>query len=144
MASSAQTINERVIRWSEMRLPHPSRPGSLATWELDGPFAVRPYYRVEGEETIVRIDHLDQRRDDGTLAGCLYCGAGGLSRRAQVRWGPIVLLAILGLVPAYWTFGVTALLVAYPIWFLWSSAPRVETCGQCGSEFVNFCEGPRP
>ena len=64
MASSAQTINERVIRWSEMRLPHPSRPGSLATWELDGPFAVRPYYRVEGEEAIVRIDHLDQRRDD--------------------------------------------------------------------------------
>ena len=83
MASSAQTINERVIRWSEMRLPHPSRPGSLATWELDGPFAVRPYYRVEGEEAIVRIDHLDQRRDDGTLAGCRYCGAGGLSRRAQ-------------------------------------------------------------
>ncbi|MEC8493940.1 MAG: hypothetical protein VXZ39_03395, partial [Planctomycetota bacterium] len=84
------------------------------------------------------------RRDDGTLAGCLYCGAQELSRRAQVRWGPIVLLAILGLAPAYWTFGLTALLVAYPIWFLWSSAPRVETCRHCGSEFVNFCEGPRP
>lgn len=142
--SPGPAINERVIRWSEIRLPHPSRPGELATWELDGPFALRPYYRVEGEGDVVRIEHLDRRNPDGTLAGCLYCGAAPLQARRDVRWGPIVGLLLLGIAPAYWTWGASLLLVAYPLWFLWASAPRVETCTSCRSEFVDFCEGPRP
>ena len=99
---------------------------------------------MEGEEAIVKIEHLRHRRDDGTLSGCLHCGKEGLERRTDVRWGPIVALLLLGLAPAYWTYGLTLLLVAYPVWFLWASAPRVDSCSDCGAEYVNFCEGPRP
>ena len=47
----------------------------------------------------------------------------------------------LGLAP--FTFGVSILLVAYPVWFLVAAAPRVETCGSCGAEYVDFRRGPR-
>lgn len=137
-------INERVIRWSELRLPHPTPSEGLARWTIDGPFAVRKYYRVEGTDQTVQIDHLDRRNDDGTLSGCLYCGGTALERSADVNWPPIVLLAVVGLALAYFTYGVSLLIVAYPIWFLWAAADRVETCPSCKSEFVNFREGPRP
>lgn len=149
--SSSATINENVIRWSEIRLPHPERPGELATWKLDGPFALRPYYRVEGTSKTVELRHLDERRDDGTLAGCIYCGASGsFSKRSELDWTPIAVLAV-GAIALMWALGWTSwgilgslALVAYPIWFLWADAPRVEKCEQCSSEFVNFRIGPRP
>ncbi|MEL6428696.1 MAG: hypothetical protein AAFU73_08560 [Planctomycetota bacterium] len=147
MAATTQApraINERVIRWSELRLPDPTRPGELAKWPIDGPFALRKYYRIEGTDAVVEIAHIDKRRDDGTLEGCLNCGHAGLVRRAEVNWAPIVLLAIVGLGLAYWTFGLSALITAYPIWFLWASGERIDHCPNCGAEFVNFCEGPRP
>lgn len=144
MPSAPAKINENVIRWSEIRLPHPSKPGELATWEMDGPFALRRYYRVDGEDGVVDIEHLECRNDDGTLSGCLFCGAKSLERRVDVHWKPIVILALLGLVPAFWTFGLTLLLVAYPIWYLLASSPKTDKCTACSAEFVNFCHGPRP
>lgn len=147
MAATTQTprvINERVIRWSELRLPDPTRPGELARWPIDGPFALRKYYRIEGTDAVVEIGHMDKRRDDGTLSACLNCGAEGLVKHAEINWKPIILLLVIGLGLAYWTYGASLLLVAYPIWFTWASGDRVETCPHCKAEFVNFSEGPRP
>ena len=148
MAATTETpvrmINERVIRWSELRLPDPTRSGELARWSIDGPFALRKYYRIEGTDTVVDLKHIDKRRDDGTLSGCLHCGSGSLERAAQINWKPILAIALLALVLAYWTFGVSLLIAAYPVWFLWASGERIDKCTSCGSEFVNFCEGPRP
>jgi len=140
----AHAINENVIRWSEIRLPHPARPGELARWEIDGPFALRRYYRVDGTDELVRVEHFERRNEDGTLSGCLFCGATDLERRAEINWPPIIALAVLGLGLAWFTYGITALLVAYPIWFLYASGPRIQTCTSCKSEYVNFCHGPRP
>lgn len=152
----AATINENVIRWSEIRLPHPDHPGQLASWPIDGPFAVRKYYRVEGSSETVELDHIERRNEDGTLSGCMYCGADALVKTADVSWGPIVIWAFVGIliagtallfsppVVAWPIAGLTALACGYAMWFLHAAAPRIETCSKCGSQFVNFCYGPRP
>ena len=152
----AATINENVIRWSEIRLPNPARPGELASWPIDGPFAVRKYYRVEGSSEMVELNHIERRNDNGTLSGCMYCGESGLTKTADVTWRPIVIwaaialavvsLALFLLPPLFgWLLAAAAILIAgYPIWFLYASAPRIETCSKCTSQFVNFCFGPRP
>ncbi|QDV09686.1 hypothetical protein Poly30_52450 [Planctomycetes bacterium Poly30] len=136
-------INENVIRWSAIRLPHPSRPGQLVTWKVDGPFALRSYYRLEDTKEVIQLD-LSHRREDGTIERCLHCGGTPLQKAADRPWGPIGLLAVVGLGLAPFTFGLTALAAAYPIWFLWSSSPVTQTCTTCKAEFVDFRFGPRP
>ncbi|MEM6672507.1 MAG: hypothetical protein AAF726_06655 [Planctomycetota bacterium] len=136
-------INERVIRWSEIRLPHPSREGELVDWKIDGPFALRSYYRVEETGDRIELD-LSHRREDGTISTCLHCGAGGLRTRVEAPWVALALWAVGALALAPFTYGVSLLVALYPVWFLWSDAPRVQVCSSCGAEFVDFRHGPRP
>jgi len=139
-------INEHVIRWSEIRLPHPSRKGELIPWKVDGPFSLRSYYEVPGEEGRIELD-LSHRREDGTIDACLLCGTSGLKRRMEPS--RLTLLAGLGWLSlgaglAPWTYGLSLVGAAYPLWFLWSNASRVQSCAACGAEFVDFRMGPRP
>ena len=67
-------INEQVIRWSEIRLPHPSRKGELISWKVDGPFSLRSYYEAEGCDE--RID-LDLSHDRPVQSLYRYWGIGG-------------------------------------------------------------------
>lgn len=137
------SINEQVIRWSEIRLPNPKGGSELLHWKVDGPFALRNYYRIEGTDDRIDLD-LSHRNPDGTIDTCLHCGAKPLEARREVAWMPLVITALIGLGLAPFTFGVSALLVAYPLWFLWSGSPRVQVCGACHAEFVDFRQGPRP
>lgn len=136
------SIEYHTIRWSEIRLPHPTRPGEFVRWKVDGPFALRRYYRVEGTDRTIELD-LSHRSQDGTLTGCLCCGAGELRRRVAPPWGWIALWLVLGLGAAPFTYGVSLLVVAYPLWFLWAAAPRIDSCPTCAAEFVDFRRGPR-
>lgn len=136
------SIEYHTIRWSEIRLPHPERPGELVRWKVDGPFALRSYYRVEGSARTIELD-LKRRRSDGTLSACLACGATAFAARREMPWVWIVLWLALGLGGAYWTFGASLLVAAYPLWFLVAQAPRVERCTGCGAEFVDFRRGPK-
>ncbi len=139
-------INENVIRWSEIRLPDPRGGGQLVRWKVDGPFALRSYYRVpaiDADAGTIRLD-LSHRKVDGTIDRCLHCGEEGLRRSVEAPWWRILGLAALALALAPFTFGATILLAAYPLWFLWSDAPRVQSCGSCRAEFVDFRFGPRP
>lgn len=136
-------INEQVIRWSEIRLPHPSQEGQLLQWKVDGPFALRSYYRVEGTDERIELD-LSHRHEDGTIDTCLHCGTQGLRTRVEAPWALLGLWIVLALALAPLTYGVSVLVAAYPVWFLWRSAPRVQTCPSCGAEFVDFRQGPRP
>lgn len=142
----ATTINERVIRWSEIRLPDPRGGDELVHWKVDGPFALRSYYRVPGtdaESGTIRLE-LSHRAEDGTIERCLHCSAGALEERVEAPWGRIALVAVPALALAPFTFGLSLLLAAYPLWFLWKDAPRVQRCAQCRAEFVDFRFGPRP
>lgn len=139
-------INEQVIRWSEIRLPHPSRKGALIPWKVDGPFSLRSYYQVEGTGERIELD-LSHRNEDGTIDRCLHCGGDQLSRRLEASFTTklgLALLLLVGLGLAPLSYGLSVLAVAYPLWFLWSDAPRVQSCGSCGAEFVDFRMGPRP
>ena len=136
-------INEQVIRWSEIRLPHPSRDGELMPWKVDGPFALRSYYRVEGSDTRIELD-LSHRRPDGTSDACLVCSTPGLRTRVEAHWLYLALWVVAALALAPLTFGLSVLAAAYPVWFLWTDSPRVQTCPSCGAEFVDFRHGPRP
>ena len=63
---------------------------------------------------------------------------------SSCRFLPALLLWLaLGLGGAYWTFGLSLLVAAYPVWFLVAQAPRVERCTGCGAEYVDFRRGPR-
>ncbi len=139
-------INEQVIRWSEIRLPHPSREGELIPWKVDGPFSLRSYYEAEGCTERIELD-LSHRREDGTIEKCLHCGAADLkwrieASRASTLMGFIWLALAVGLAP--WTYGLSVAVAAYPLWFLWTNASRVQRCTSCGAEFVDFRMGPRP
>jgi hypothetical protein len=150
----SQAINEKVIRWSELRLPHPTNAGQLESWTIDGPFAVRKYYRVDGTDAVVEVAHIDKRNADGTLSGCLFCGSTHLVRSADIPWRPIAIvgasalalaaIAVFALGLPWWVGLAPVAAAAYPMWFLWAAGPRIETCTNCKSEFVNFCHGPRP
>ena len=135
-------IEYHTIRWSEIRLPHPERPGEVVQWKVDGPFALRSYYRLEGAERTIELD-LSRRREDGTLTGCLACPSTDLWSRAELPWGWIAFWLVVGLGGALFTFGLSLLVAAYPLWFLWASAPRVERCQGCGAEYVDFRRGPK-
>lgn len=136
------SIEYHTIRWSELRLPHPERPGERIRLRVDGPFALRSYYRVDGTPRTIELD-LSRRRPDGSLAGCLVCGHPSFDTRRELPLGWLALWTALGLGAAYWTFGLSLAFAAYPIWFLIAQAPRVERCGGCGAEFVDFRRGPR-
>ena len=136
-------INENVIRWSEIRLPHPTRAGELVSWKVDGPFALRSYYRLPGTKETIHLD-LSHRQPDGTIHNCLNCGGSPLEKTADRPWRPLAALAVLGLGLAPFTYGLSALIAAYPFWFLWSSSPVTQTCTTCKAEFVDFRFGPRP
>lgn len=135
-------IEYHTIRWSELRLPHPDRRGEFVRLKVDGPFALRSYYRVDGGSGRIQLD-LSGRRPDGTLSACLACGHGTFARRTDLPWGWILLWLALGFGAAYWTFGLSLLVAAYPLWFLVAQAPRVERCQACSAEFVDFRRGPR-
>jgi len=135
-------IEYHTIRWSELRLPHPERRGELVRWRVDGPFALRSYYRVEGTARTIELD-LSRRRQDGTLSACLACGSTHFAVRRELPVGWIALWLLAGLGGAYWTYGASLLVAAYPLWFLFAQAPRVERCTGCGAEFVDFRRGPR-
>ena len=137
------TINEQVIRWSEIRLPHPSRSGELVPWKVDGPFALRSYYRVEGTGETIALD-LSPRHEDGTIDTCLHCGTKGLKQRVEAPWFTLALWIVGALALAPFTFGLSILVALYPVWFLWNDSPRVQKCPGCGAEFVDFRHGPRP
>ena len=139
----ATSINENVIRWSEIRLPHPNKVGELITWKVDGPYALRNYYRLEGTDELITLD-LSHRAPDGTIERCLHCSGSPLEKTADRPWIPLALLAVVGLGLAPFTFGVTALAVAYPVWFLYSSSPVTQTCTSCKAQFIDFRYGPRP
>ncbi|MEM8710376.1 MAG: hypothetical protein AAGG01_05455 [Planctomycetota bacterium] len=141
--ATTRVINENVIRWSEIRLPHPSRAGELVSWKVDGPFALRNYYRLEGTGELIHLD-LSHRAQDGTIQKCLHCGGAHLQKSADRPWALIAALAVVGGGLAPFTFGLTAVAAAYPLWFLWSSAPVTQTCTNCKAEFVDFRYGPRP
>lgn len=138
-------INENVIRWSEVRLPHPDANGQLLRWKVDGPFAVRSYYRVPGSvnKELIRLD-LSLLNEDGTTDKCLHCKAPLGGAKVDAPWLKLIGLLVLGLGLAPFTFGLSVLAVAYPLWFLWGDAPRVQACGSCRAEFVDFRFGPRP
>ena len=139
-------INEQVIRWSEIRLPHPTAKGTLIPWKVDGPFSLRSYYQVEGTGERIELD-LSHRKEDGTIERCLHCGADGLGHRVEASWTTklgLALLTAVGLGLAPFTYGLSVLAVAYPLWFLWNDAARVQSCSSCGAEFVDFRMGPRP
>lgn len=136
------SIETHTIRWSEIRLPHPTRPGELVKRRLDGPFALRSYYRIEGTETPLRLD-LSLRRADGTLSACLVCGHAQFDARREFPWPWIAFWLAVGVGGAYWTYGLSLLVAAYPLWFLTAQASRVERCVGCGAEFVDFRRGPR-
>ncbi|MFT5732575.1 MAG: hypothetical protein ACJA2W_000205 [Planctomycetota bacterium] len=138
-----EAINENVIRWSVIRLPHPSRPGELIDWKVDGPFALRSYYRLGDAKEIVKLD-LSHRQEDGRILACLHCGGSPLPKSTDRPWRPLVALGVFGLGLAPFTFGISAVAVAYPFWFLWSSSPVTQTCTTCKAEFVDFRFGPRP
>lgn len=135
-------IEYRTIRWSELRLPHPTRAGERLRWRIDGPFALRSFYRVEGSERPIELD-LSKRRADGTLEACLHCGGAELARSVELPWGWLAFWALLGLGGAPFTYGLSLAVAAYPLWFLWASARRVERCTACGAEYVDFRRGPR-
>ena len=139
----ATPINENVIRWSEIRLPNPSKAGELITWKVDGPYALRNYYRLEGSKELITLD-LSHRKPDGTIDSCLVCSGSPLEKSADRPWLPLGALAVVGLGLAPFTFGVTAVAAAYPAWFLYSSSPVTQTCTTCKAEFVDFRYGPRP
>ena len=82
-------INEHVIRWSEIRLPHPSRKGELISWKVDGPFSLRSYYEVEGSGGRIELD-LSHRKEDGTIERCLHCGSAGLKGRMEASRASIL------------------------------------------------------
>lgn len=139
-------INEHVIRWSEIRLPHPSRKGELIPWKVDGPFSLRSYYEVEDSGGRIELD-LSHRKEDGTIERCLHCGSAELkgrmeASRASILMGLLWLALAAGLAP--WTYGLSVAVAAYPLWFLWTNASRVQKCTSCGAEFVDFRMGPRP
>lgn len=136
-------INENVIRWSVIRLPHPSKSGEFLDWKVDGPFALRRHYRVEGTSEIIELD-LSHRQADGRIAACLVCGGAPLEKTTDRPWTPILIWAVLGLGLAPFTFGISALIAAYPLWFLWFGSPVTQTCTSCTAEFVDFRFGPRP
>ncbi len=136
-------INENVIRWSVIRLPHPSKPGELLDWKVDGPFALRRHYCVEGTKDVIELD-LSHRREDGTIQVCLHCGGAPLQKSSDRPWTPILAFLAVGLALAYFTYGISLLLAAYPIWFLWSGSPITQTCTTCKAQFVDFRFGPRP
>jgi len=139
-------INEQVIRWSEIRLPHPSRKGELISWKVDGPFSLRSYYEAEGCDERIDLD-LSHRKEDGTIEHCLNCGSSGLklrmeASRSSALMGLLWLALAIGLAPL--TYGLSIAVAAYPLWFLWTNASRVQRCTSCGAEFVDFRMGPRP
>ncbi len=137
------SINENVIRWSEIRLPHPSKVGELIPFKVDGPFALRNYYRLEGTKELIELD-LSHRHPDGTIDRCLHCGSSSLEKTVDRPWLALAALILLGLGLAPFTLGLTALAAAYPVWFLFSSSPMTQTCTTCKAEFVDFRYGPRP
>ncbi len=137
------TINEQVIRWSEIRLPHPTRDGELVRWKVDGPFALRSYYRMEGVDEPVRLD-LSRVKSDGTIDTCLHCGGGDLTTRIEAPWVALLLWVIVAVGFAPFTYGASVLIAAYPVWFLWGDARRVQICTGCRVEYVDFRHGPRP
>jgi hypothetical protein len=136
------SIEYHTIRWSEIRLPHPERNGEYVKLRIDGPFALRSYYRVDGSARTIELD-LTRRRADGTLAACLVCGHASFAVRRALPWAWLLLWLALGLGGAYWTFGLSLLVAAYPVWFLVAQAPRIERCAACGAEYVDFRRGPR-
>ena len=139
----ATSINENVIRWSEIRLPHPEKAGELLSWKVGGPFALRNYYRLEGSTELITLD-LSHRHPDGTIDRCLHCSGSPLEKTVDRPWGALGALAVAGLGLAPFTFGVSALAAAYPVWFLFSSSQVTQTCTTCKAEFVDFRYGPRP
>jgi len=136
------SIEYHTIRWSEIRLPHPERRGEYVRLRLDGPFALRSYYRVAGSTRTIELD-LSGRRADGTLAACLVCGHASFAVRRTFPWLWLVVWLALGLGGAYWTYGLSLLVVAYPLWFLIAQAPRIERCTGCSAEYVDFRRGPK-
>ncbi len=139
----APSINENVIRWSEIRLPHPHKAGELIPFKVDGPFALRNYYRLEGTNELIELE-LSHRHPDGTIDRCLHCGGSHLEKTTDRPWAALAALVVFGLGLAPFTFGLTALAAAYPVWFLYSSSPVTQTCTTCKAEFVDFRYGPRP
>jgi len=135
------SIEYHTIRWSEIRLPHPERRGEYVKVRVDGPFALRSYYRVDGSAQTIELD-LSRRRADGTLSACLVCGHASFATRRDLPWGWLLLWGAVGLGGAYWTFGLSLLAAAYPLWFLVAQAPQVERCAGCSAEYVDFRRGP--
>jgi hypothetical protein len=123
-------IEYHTIRWSELRLPHPERGGEHVR------------VRVDGTARTIELD-LSRRRADGTLAACLVCGHASFTVRRALPWGWLLLWLVVGLGGAYWTFGLSLLVAAYPLWFLVAQAPRIERCTACDAEYVDFRRGPK-
>ncbi|MEM8680334.1 MAG: hypothetical protein AAGF97_13380, partial [Planctomycetota bacterium] len=85
-------------------------------------------------------------KEDGTIDRCLHCGEALARASVSAPWLKLIALALIGLGLAPFTFGVSALLVAYPAWFLWKDAPRTQHCDSCGGNRcyrelrqVSFC-----
>ena len=72
---------------------------------------------------------------DGTLVQCPVCGCGHLYRQKDFnrKLGVAILLA--GILLAYWTYGISLLIVTLLDIWLYHRIPEVGCCYQCGAQF---------
>ncbi len=63
---------------------------------------------------------------DRELSGCLNCSGSDLQVRSERPWPWIIFWLLVGLGGAWFTYGASLAIAAYPLWVLWVSAPRGE------------------
>ncbi len=72
---------------------------------------------------------------DQTLDQCPICGCAHLFKQKDFNRTLGLIILLLGIIPAYFTYGISLLIVTLIDWYLYSRVEEVGCCYQCGSVY---------
>ncbi|NBX77200.1 MAG: hypothetical protein EBQ92_11645 [Proteobacteria bacterium] len=115
----------------KLSCPHCQKPQrQLLSWPLGPSFceSCQTPLLVHPTESFLNQKQLDQ---------CPLCGSAHLYRRKDFNQKLGIVLVVLGVALAYFTYGVSLLIVTFIDFFLVRKVKEVGVCYQCKTEFRN-------
>lgn len=136
-------MDTKPVRWVELGLPRPDDLNRLFFFKADGPFALRPYYRLpDAPDHEVTLD-LSGRTKDGGLTACLHCAHPELYTRSLFPRGLGIAIVVVAAVLAPFTAYISLAVAAVVDLLIYTFSPKEVVCYQCNAIHRGFFETPR-
>ncbi len=76
--------------------------------------------------------------ETGKLDQCVVCGSQHLYRQKDFNRKVGVAIVVIGVLLAYWTYGLSLLAVAFIDWVIYQNVFDVGCCYRCGAQYREF------